>query len=138
MHFPEFFLPTYFPLTINYDLTCNTSNIDFWKLRKVFSRLLHIFQNIPLIAVFIQPANYSEMLLSNIKLFNKISIEGRDIFEIVVTNVRMWESSTNGGCSIFRWRRNKGFQFGISRFWEKYGRETVFSTLDGAGNYCKK
>ena len=35
------------------------------------------------------PANYSEMLLSNIKLFNKISIEGGDIFEIVVTNVRM-------------------------------------------------
>ena len=32
---------------------------------------------------------------------------------------------------------NKDFQYGISRFWEKYGRETVFSTLDGAGNYKK-
>ena len=32
---------------------------------------------------------------------------------------------------------NKDFQYGISRFWGKYGRETVFSTLDGAGNYKK-
>ena len=31
----------------------------------------------------------------------------------------------------------KDFQYDISRFWEKYGRETVFSTLDGAGNYKK-
>ena len=30
------------------------------------------------------------------------------------------------------------FQYGISIFGEKYGRETVFSTLDGAGNYWKK
>ena len=37
--------------------------------------------------------------------------------------------------SIFRWTGNEDFQYGISRFWEIYGRETVFSTLDGAGNY---
>ena len=28
--------------------------------------------------------------------------------------------------SIFRWTGNEDFQYGISRFWEKYGRETVF------------
>ena len=33
---------------------------------------------------------------------------------------------------------NENFQYGISRFWEVYGREMVFSTLDGAGNYWKK
>ena len=43
-----------------------------------------------------------------------------------------------GGSSIFRWARNEDFQYGISRFWENYGRETVFSTLDGAGNYRGK
>ena len=43
-----------------------------------------------------------------------------------------------GGRSIFRWTGNKKFQYGISRFWEKYGPETVFSTLDSAGNYQKK
>ena len=26
------------------------------------------------------------------------------------------------------------FSYGVSRFWEKYGRETVFPTLDGASN----
>ena len=36
------------------------------------------------------------------------------------------------------WTRNEDFQHGISRFWKKYGRETVFSTLDGASNYWKK
>ena len=40
-----------------------------------------------------------------------------------------------GGRSIFWWTGNKKFQYGISRFWEKYGPETVFSTLDSAGNY---
>ena len=43
-----------------------------------------------------------------------------------------------GGGSICRWTRNEDFQYGISRFLEKYGRETVFITLDGAGNYWKK
>ena len=43
-----------------------------------------------------------------------------------------------GRSSIFRWTENEDFQYGISRFWEKYGRETVFSTLHGAGNYWKK
>ena len=42
-----------------------------------------------------------------------------------------------GGRSICRWTGNEVFLYGISRFWEKCGRETVFSTLDGAGNYCK-
>ena len=37
--------------------------------------------------------------------------------------------------SICRWTGNDDFQYSVSRFWEKYGRETVFSTLDGAGNY---
>ena len=40
-----------------------------------------------------------------------------------------------GGRSNFRWLGNEYFQYGISRFWEKYGRQKVFSTLDGAGNY---
>ena len=40
--------------------------------------------------------------------------------------------------SICRWTRNEGFWYGISRFLEKYGWETVFSTLYGAGNYWKK
>ena len=39
-----------------------------------------------------------------------------------------------GWHSICRWTRKEDFQYGISRFWEKYGRETVFSTLCGAGN----
>ena len=43
-----------------------------------------------------------------------------------------------GGSSICRWTGNEDFQYGISRFWEKYGRETGFSALDGAGNYWKK
>ena len=38
------------------------------------------------------------------------------------------------GRSICRWTGND-FQYGILRFWEKYGRETVSSTLDGAGSY---
>ena len=33
---------------------------------------------------------------------------------------------------------NEDLQYGISRFWKKCFRETVFSTLDGAGNYWKK
>ena len=37
--------------------------------------------------------------------------------------------------SICRWKGNEDFQYGVSRFCEKYGRETAFSTLDGAGNY---
>ena len=39
------------------------------------------------------------------------------------------------GRSICQWTGNEDFQYGIPRFWEKYGRETVFSTIDGAGNY---
>ena len=39
--------------------------------------------------------------------------------------------------SICRWTGNEGFQYGISRFCRIYGRETVFSTLVGAGNYWK-
>ena len=40
-----------------------------------------------------------------------------------------------GGRGICRWMGTEDFQNGTSRFWEKYGRETVFPTLDGAGNY---
>ena len=43
-----------------------------------------------------------------------------------------------GGRSICRWTGNEDFQNGILRFWEKYGRETVFSTLDGVSNYWEK
>ena len=44
-------------------------------------------------------------------------------------------STGEEGRSICRWTGNVDFQYGISRFWEKYGWETVFLTLDGAGNY---
>ena len=40
----------------------------------------------------------------------------------------------SGGRSICWWIGNKDFQYSISRFWERYDRKTVFSTLDGAGN----
>ena len=33
------------------------------------------------------------------------------------------------GHSICRWMGNEDFQYGISKFGEKYGREMVFSTL---------
>ena len=36
-----------------------------------------------------------------------------------------------------RWTGNEDFQYGISRCGEKYGRETVFSTLGYDGNYPK-
>ena len=39
-----------------------------------------------------------------------------------------------GESSICQWPGNGDFQYKILRFWEKYGREMVFSTLDGAGN----
>ena len=39
--------------------------------------------------------------------------------------------------SICRWMGNEDFQYSISRSWEKNGREMVFPTLDGAGNYWK-
>ena len=47
-------------------------------------------------------------------------------------------SKTRKGRSICRWAENEDFQYGISRFWEKYGRETVFSTLGAACNYWEK
>ena len=40
----------------------------------------------------------------------------------------------SGESSICQWLGNGDFQYKILRFWEKYGREMVFSTLDGAGN----
>ena len=43
-----------------------------------------------------------------------------------------------GGRSICWWTGNEDFQYSISWFWGKYGLATVFSTLDGAGNYWKK
>ena len=49
------------------------------------------------------------------------------------------QSHVNVGGAVFdSGREMKFFQYGILRFWEKYSRETVFSRLDGAGNYCKK
>ena len=44
-----------------------------------------------------------------------------------------------GGRIVFAGGREmKIFSTVFRGFWEKYGRETVFSTLDGAGNYWKK
>ena len=43
-----------------------------------------------------------------------------------------------GACSICWWTGNEDFHYGILRFGEKCGQETVFSTLDGPGNYWKK
>ena len=33
------------------------------------------------------------------------------------------------------WMVIEDFQYGISRFWKKYGREMVFPTLGSAGSY---
>ena len=44
------------------------------------------------------------------------------------------EGGEGGGRSICRWTGNEDFQYGISRFWERSGREIVFSTQHGAGN----
>ena len=55
-------------------------------------------------------------------------------------NCHIWGGGGGGGGvgGIYRWTGNEGFQHGISGFGRKHGRETVFSTLDGAGNYWKK
>ena len=50
----------------------------------------------------------------------------------------MVQQRRGGGHSICQWTGNEDFQYSISRFLEKYDRETVFLTLDGAGNYWKK
>ena len=39
---------------------------------------------------------------------------------------------------VFAGRREMKIFSTAFRFWEKYGRETVFPTLDGAGKYWKK
>ena len=44
------------------------------------------------------------------------------------------EGGEGGGRSIGRWTGNEDFQYGISRFWERSGREMLFSTQHGAGN----
>ena len=49
-----------------------------------------------------------------------------------------WGGGVGGVRSICRWTETEHFQHSISRSWEKNGRETVFPTLDGAGNYWKK
>ena len=45
---------------------------------------------------------------------------------------RLKGGGRTGGRSICRWTRNEAFQYSVSRFWEKYRRETVLSPLDGA------
>ena len=35
---------------------------------------------------------------------------------------------------ICQWMGYEDFQYKILRFWEKYGQEAVFSTLEGDGN----
>ena len=46
--------------------------------------------------------------------------------------------AVGGWHNICWWTGNEDFQYDILRFSEKYGRETVFSTIDGAGNYWKR
>ena len=64
-------------------------------------------------------------------LISFVLFELLSIFMVLINGGR-------GERSICRWTRNEDFQYFISRFWEKYGRETVSSTLDGAGNCWKK
>ena len=47
-------------------------------------------------------------------------------------------SAVSDGSSICRWTGNEDLYYGISRFWEKYSRKAVFSTLGGVGNSWKK
>ena len=56
------------------------------------------------------------------------------IFRILIVYYILDITNIRGGQSICQWTVNEDFQYGISRFWEKYCRETVFSTLDGVGN----
>ena len=70
-------------------------------------------------------------------LIMKILLDFAEIF--IVDWLPLWGWGLRGrGAYIYRQTGNEDFQYGISRFCEKYGRKTVFSTLDGAGNYWKK
>ena len=48
-----------------------------------------------------------------------------------------WCGGREGGGVVFAGRREMKIFSTVLRFWEKYDRETVFPTLDGAGNYWK-
>ena len=69
-------------------------------------------------------------------LFSRLS--ARIFIKNFVKNITVNIMTSKGGRSICRWTRNEDFEYLMSRIWEKYGWETVFSTLDGAGNYWKK
>ena len=65
----------------------------------------------------------------------------RKYCEVFKSNSFERDGAWGGGRSICRWTGSEDFQYGISRFWERcemrferYSRETVFSTQDGAGN----
>ena len=49
--------------------------------------------------------------------------------------VNFHEGGGGGERSVFWWTGKKHFQYGIPRFGEKYGWETVSSTLDSANNF---
>ena len=51
----------------------------------------------------------------------------------VLTEKHSWRVEGLGEI-ICQWMGNEDFQYKIFRFWEKYGQETVFSTLEGDGN----
>ena len=65
------------------------------------------------------------------KVYTRVS-KFRNIFASRFNEFKFQPRLKGGGRSICRWTTNEAFQYGVSRFWEKYSWETVFSTLDGA------
>ena len=64
------------------------------------------------------------------KVYPRVS-KFRNIFASRFNEFKFQPRLKRGGRSICRWTRNEAFQYGVSRFWEKYSWEMVFSTLDG-------
>ena len=62
----------------------------------------------------------------------------KNLFTSACLKLNYGTTKEGGGRSTCQWTGNEDFQYSISRFLEKYDRETVFLTLDGAGNYWKK
>ena len=94
--------------------------------------------------------NYNEWTLSTrhnfrVRNFSKAFYRKAGMEQFVSTALIDWQGwsvcvcveggrGEGGGCevcghSICRWMGNEDFQYGISKFGEKYGREMVFSTL---------
>ena len=55
-----------------------------------------------------------------------------------VTEIDKYDNQKVVVRSIYQWTGNEDFHYSILTFWKKYGRQTVFSTLDGACIYWKK